>query len=134
MTCATRNDLKLVALCADLHRHREVIDALDAGPDTEEREAHLDVALDNWWTAADTIEATSARTPAGFRAKAEALQLMIRHVICVYRDQTFEDALAQADADVRHAWSLACDLLGQEAWPEASVCVMAANLRREDAL
>jgi hypothetical protein len=54
MTCATRNDLKLVALCADLHRHREVIDALDAGPDTEEREAHLDVALDNWWTAADT--------------------------------------------------------------------------------
>lgn len=85
----------------------------------------MDAAVDKWSETADAIEMTPPHRSAGFHAEAAALQIVVRHLVYQSRDETFEDALFDANADVPPAYWPASDLLGRE----DAVCRTSATRR-----
>jgi hypothetical protein len=78
--------------------------------------AAVDDMLDRWHDAADLIHDTPARTSAGLRAKAHAMEIVLTNLICNHCGETIADLKQAGEYQDTFALSLARDVL---AWGAA---------------
>lgn len=118
------DDAELVALLAQLHQDHAKIAAIEAEGDhlpdgitdaSRDQERRLEDALDQREETWNRIIATPARTPAGMRAKAEALGMVVQFYAYAHEGDTLEEIATSGDARNRMALSLARDVLAGEA-------------------
>jgi hypothetical protein len=73
--------------------------------------AAVDDMLDRWHDAADLIHDTLARTSAGLRAKAHAMEIVLTNLVCNHCGETIADLKQAGEYQDTFALSLARDVL-----------------------
>jgi hypothetical protein len=120
------DDVELIRLHMALVTHSALmkrIEAEDVGddvtPESEDQERRLTAGNDQWWATAEEIIDMPALAAAGLRARADAMRIMLEHVVCTHIGSTTADIADGNEGEIedRLAWSLARDVL---AWRAAA--------------
>ncbi len=102
-------DAELIAAVAQMARHHVWIEKYEASAfeECEAAWAHFESVHDAWWDAAHQVEALTATTREGIRAKAQALQMMLQLCVLTRPDYSLDDA----EHHERLAYKLATEIL-----------------------
>ncbi len=102
-------DAELIAVVAQMARHHVWIEKYEASTfeECEAAWAHFESVHDPWWDAAHQVEALTATTREGIRAKAQALQMMLQLCVLTRPDYSLDDA----EHHERLAYKLATEIL-----------------------
>jgi hypothetical protein len=88
----THPDAALIAACEELKAAERATREADAAPSCSDAEMHA--VCRRWSAAVEAVSDLPATTPAGVRAKAEAVLIALRREVTVFPGETFEASCA----------------------------------------